>query len=588
MAKKPIASNKEAADIARRLLREAVPPRLKLLSLSILCMIGVAGFTAALAYSTRLIVNDVFVASDTSAALGVAALVVVVTFFKSLFTYANGVVSVVFTRSVSAAYQKRIFENVLRKDMWHFIGKHSATLMAQVKLFGTSCGTVVVNMANKLMTETLTLIALIIVMILQDPIMTLVCSVLFPVIFWLVNVLSKRIRAVAAAESQLEGAYFAVGAEAFDGIKTVKTYELESKITNRFNDAIDTLEDRILSIARVTNATVPIMEFIGGLVIGVFVVYAAWQTITQGKTPGEFTAFLTAFLMAYQPAEKITKIWVDVQKSIIHVRTMYEVLDAAPRRLSSGVETLKDVGGDISFEDVSFEYRPGQPALRNVTFNIEAGERVALVGRSGAGKSTLIDLLLRFYDPTQGTIRIGGKDLRQVGEEELYQNVALISQDVFLFDGSIRDNIRDGHSEATDAEIEEAAHRASLTDVLGDMPNGLDTSVGPNGRSLSGGQKQRVGIARALVKNAKIYIFDEATSALDGDNERAIMQTLVRELPGKTILFITHRGATLAYVSRAMLLEKGRLLAFDRVAALQGDDSRFRSLFNLGTVEDET
>jgi ABC-type multidrug transport system fused ATPase/permease subunit len=586
MARKPVASNKDAADIVRRLLREAVPPRIKLLALSILCMVGVAGFTAALAYSTRLIVNDVFVASDTSAALGVAALVIVVTFFKSLFTYANGVVSVVFTRSVSASYQKRIFENVLRKDMWHFIGKHSATLMAQVRLFGSSSGTVVVNMTNKLMTEALTLVSLIIVMILQDPIMTLVCSVLFPVIFWLVNVLSKRIRAVAAAESQLEGAYFAVGAEAFDGIKTVKTYELEGKIIKRFNNAIDTLEDRILSIARVTNATVPIMEFIGGLVIGSFVVYASWQTITHGKTPGEFTAFITAFLMAYQPAEKITRIWVDVQKSLMHVGTMYEVLDAAPRRLSAGTETLKDVNGDISFENVSFEYRPGQPALRDVSFNSATGERVALVGRSGAGKSTLIDLLLRFYDPTQGTIRIGGRDLRQVGEEELYQNVALISQDVFLFDGSIRDNIRDGHSQATDAEIEEAAHRASLTDVLGDMPNGLETSVGPNGRSLSGGQKQRVGIARALVKNAKIYIFDEATSALDGDNERAIMQTLVTELPGKTILFITHRGATLAYVNRAMLLEKGRLLAFDNVAALQGDDSRFRSLFNLGTVED--
>jgi ATP-binding cassette, subfamily B, bacterial MsbA len=159
---------------------------------------------------------------------------------------------------------------------------------------------------------------------------------------------------------------------------------------------------------------------------------------------------------------------------------------------------------------------------------------------------------------------------------------------VFLFDGSIRDNIHDGNKTATDAEVEEAARRASLTEALRDMPKGLDTPVGPNGRSLSGGQKQRVGIARALLKQAKLYIFDEATSALDGDNERAIMQTLVSELPGKTILFITHRGSTLAYVDKAMLLEKGELVAFGSVKALQAEHSRFRSLFNLDEVKDIT
>lgn len=578
-----IFKTKQSDSAVVRLLKEAVPSRWKMVLLSMVCMIGVAGSTAGLAYSTRLIVNDVFVAEDTNFAIYVAILVIAISIAKSVFTYANGIISVVFSRSISASYQKALYQAVLMKNMWHFIGKHSANQMAQIKRFGSASGGVVVSLVNKLLTETLTLIALIVVMILQDPIMTLVCGLLFPVVIFLVGNLTRRVRKIAQAEAEMEGAYFAIGAEAFDGIKTVRTYGLEGKIVKNFNAAIDTLEDRMLSIARITNATGPIMDVIGGLIIGSFVLYAAWQTITNDKTPGEFTAFITAFLLAYQPAERISKIWVEIQKNIIHVESMYKMMDT-PTSVAEphGVTELEGVPNSISFEDVTFQYGANK-ALDGLSFHVEPGEHIAIVGRSGAGKTTIIDLLLRFFDPTEGTVKIGGVDLSTVSQESIYKHFAFISQDVFLFDGTIRDNIRDGDPTASDEKIEEMAKRASLAEVLGDLPKGLDTTVGPNGRSLSGGQKQRVGIARALAKDASIFIFDEATSALDGDNERSIMQGIVSRLPDKTVIFITHREATLKYVDRVLHMKGGKLVGFDTYEALQANDPDFRSLFNLAS-----
>jgi subfamily B ATP-binding cassette protein MsbA len=193
----------------------------------------------------------------------------------------------------------------------------------------------------------------------------------------------------------------------------------------------------------------------------------------------------------------------------------------------------------------------------------------------------LIDLVMRFYDPIKGLVRIGGVDLHDVAEASLRSQIALISQDVFLFEGSIRDNIRDGNPNATDDEIDRMARIAALGDVMEKFEQGLDTPVGPNGMSLSGGQKQRVGIARALVKDAKILIFDEATSALDGENERKIMQNLMSEMPDRTILFVTHRPSTLQYVDRVLMLDNGHLTAFETPETLERESAYYRDLFHL-------
>lgn len=581
MSEKEKFTGAQARATGVRLIKEAMPSRWRLYLVSLVCMIGVAGFTGALANSTRMIVNDVFVADDTSAAIHVALIVIAVSIGKSFFEYANAVISTIFNRSISADYQKKIFAKMLSKDVWHFSGKHASVQMNQVRVYGQACGKTVINFTNKLLTDTLTLVGLIIVMIIQDPLMTLLSSVMFPLIFWLVSHLSKKVRAVANAETELSGAYFATGVEAFDGIKTLKSYRLEKKTIKKFEEGVEALEERMLGIAKVTSATVPIMELLGGLVIGFFVVYAAWQTITNGKTPGEFTAFITAFLMAYQPAERVSKTWVELQKSITHVGRMYRELESPVKQRDEGRLTLGSTAPSIAFEDVSFEYNSQSRALHKLNFNINAGERVAIVGRSGAGKSTLIDLVLRFYDPTNGIVRIGGLDMKDVTEQSARDSIALISQDVFLFDGTIRDNLRDGNPNASDEELERAARLAQLSDLIDRLPEGLDSRVGPNGSALSGGQKQRVGIARALAKGAKIYIFDEATSALDVENERAIMKMLQNELASATILFVTHRPSTLAFVDRILMLDNGELVGFDTARNLEASKPQYRTLFNL-------
>lgn len=572
-------TSKHSLSNGRRLLRDCLATRWKLMALSILFLIGVSVFTAGLAASTRLIVNDVFVAENTDAAVYVALIVIGVSLGKSVSQYANNVLQIFLKRSVSVEMQKRIFARMLHNDVAYFGGGHASDLMAKVRLYGTASGAAFVTMTNRLLTETLTMLALFGVMLYQDAWMTLFCMLILPLILVLVSFLARKVRAVASEEGALSGQYYSIGSEAFAGIKTVKSYGLEKKSTDRFDAAVDRLESRIFSIARVTAATLPIMEFLGGLVIGAFVVYAAWQTITYGKTPGEFTAFITAFLLAYQPAEKVSKYWVELQKSLVQTGHMYKILDAPTAMMVEGDISKSDLGSGLKMDSVGFSYDVAKAALSDISLDIAAGEILGVVGRSGAGKSTLIDLVMRFYDPSEGYIMLGGHDLRHIKWTDLKDTIALISQDVFLFDGTIRDNIRDGNPEASDAEIDQAAECAALDVALCDLPKGLDTIVGANGANLSGGQKQRVGIARAMIKDAKLYIFDEATSALDVENERRIMANLVKHTHDATVLFITHRTATLKYVDRVLFLDNGKVAGLGTFDALLKNNSAFKTLF---------
>ena len=563
----------------RRLLNDMLARNWKLLACSILFLIGVSIFTAALAASTRLIVNDVFVAENADAAIRVAGIVVIVAFCKALFQYANTVSQIMLTRSVSVSIQKRLYSRVIHNDVADFIGMHANDLMAKIRLYGVSAGNAFVIITNRMLTEALTMVALFGVMFYQDVWMTLLCTLILPLIFGLVSYLSRKVRSISAEEATLSGRYFAIGSEALSGIKTVKSYSLEQKSIQRFNSAVDQLENRIFSIVRISSVTGPLMEFLGGLVIGTFVVYAAWQTITNGKTPGEFTAFITAFLMAYEPAKKISKYWVELQKSLVQTGNLYEILDAENALNETGIIGNLDGSSVLRFSDVSYTHDGSTNVLQNISLSISPGEFVAVVGKSGSGKSTLIDLIMRFYDPSNGVVSLGGHDLRDISRQSLKQFIALVSQDVFLFDGTIRENINDGNASANVEQIMRAIKFASLHDVILDLTNGIETDVGANGTNLSGGQKQRVGIARARVKNASLYIFDEATSALDAENERKILANLSQVKGNATILFVTHRATALEFADRVLFLDSGEIAGFDTYRELINRNEKFRLLF---------
>ena len=563
----------------RRLLKDMLARNWKLLACSILFLIGVSIFTAALAASTRLIVNDVFVAENADAAIRVAGIVVIVAFCKALFQYANTVSQIMLTRAVSVSIQKRLYSRVIHNDVADFIGMHANDLMAKIRLYGVSAGNAFVIITNRMLTEALTMVALFGVMFYQDVWMTLLCTLILPLIFGLVSYLSRKVRSISAEEATLSGRYFAIGSEALSGIKTVKSYSLEQKSIQRFNSAVDQLENRIFSIVRISSVTGPLMEFLGGLVIGAFVVYAAWQTITNGKTPGEFTAFITAFLMAYEPAKKISKYWVELQKSLVQTGNLYEILDAENALNETGIIGNLDGSSVLRFSDVSYTHDGYTNVLQNISLSILPGEFVAVVGKSGSGKSTLIDLIMRFYDPSNGVVSLGGHDLRDISRQSLKQFIALVSQDVFLFDGTIRENINDGNASANVEQIMRAIQFASLHDVILDLTNGIETDVGANGTNLSGGQKQRVGIARARVKNASLYIFDEATSALDAENERNILANLSQVKGNATILFVTHRATALEFADRVLFLDSGEIAGFDTYRELINRNEKFRRLF---------
>ena len=544
-------------------------------------MVGVSVFTAALAYTTKLIVNDVFVAKDAGAAIEVAIIVIFVSFSKSLFHYGNAVLQTVLNRSISSFYQKEAFQKTLRREISFFNGKHASDHMAQIRLYGMAAGQAVTAICSRFLTEVLTLVALFVVMFLQDTLMTLYSIVIIPIIFGLVSFLSRKIRKVAKEETDLSGHYFAAGSEALAGVRTVKSYNLERKSIEKFNSSVDALEDRIFGISKVTAATHPIMEFLGGLVLGLFVIYAAWQTITYGKTPGEFTAFITAFLLAYQPASKLSKLWVELQKSLTQSFFMFRLIDTKPQSVSCGNNSLQSGNGSITFSDVSFGYENDEVSINKVSFHLQSGDKVAIVGKSGAGKSTLVDLILGFYSPTDGVIEIGSMDISSISPMDLKNHIAFISQDVFLFDDTIEENIKDGFASASHEEIIAAVKSAQVDGFAEDFPLGLQTRVGANGSNLSGGQKQRVAIARGLLKRASIYIFDEATSALDVENEREIMTALLETLKNETVIFVTHRPALFEYVDKVLMLEKGRVVGFDEPSKIDKTSTEFRELFGV-------
>ena len=336
---------------------------------------------------------------------------------------------------------------------------------------------------------------------------------------------------------------------------------MERYEADRIADNVETIRVLNMKAARIQTMARPIMEFLGGVAVFVVIIYGGLRVIEGATTTGTFFSFITALLMAYDPMKRLAGLNASIQTGLAGADRLYWLLDQEPTiRDKPHARDIERIRGEITFEKVSFSYTSKKSALTNISLNVPAGKKVALVGPSGAGKSTILNLIPRFYDVDTGAIRIDGQDVRDVTTTSLFQNMALVSQEITLFDDTVAANIGYGRANATREQIETAAKHAAAHDFIMELPGGYDTVVGEQGVKLSGGQRQRLAIARAMIKDAPILLLDEATSALDTESERHVQAALDTLMEGRTSLIIAHRLSTVTHADIIFVVDNGRIV----------------------------
>lgn len=566
MEKRPISTEQppEASMVAlfRRLIREEGRKHIRAYAFAFACMGVAAAATGLSAYLMKDVINQIFVDRNVSAIYWLGATVVGIYVVKGIANYGQETVMARIGNRIIAGIQGRMFAHLMTQPLAFFTSRHSTDLLAQNSFMSGSARAALNMVITSIGRDAMSLVALVVVMVVQDPVMSIAALLVAPPAILGARYLSRRVKAIVQRQYRGSKEILSVMQETAQGIRVVKSFSLEGMMAQRMLDAITRFRSAANRIAELSSRSGPIMETLGGFAVAMVVVYGGWRVVRGGQTPGEFFSFLTALLLAYEPAKRLAKLNVDLNASMTGVRMLYEFLDtpgvegsAEPAKPALAVQ-----GGGIAFDGVTFGYKPGEPVLRGISLTAAAGETTALVGQSGGGKSTIMNLVLRFYEPALGVVSIDGQDLRSCSLASVRGSMAYVGQDVFLFAGSIGDNIRSGRPDATEEDVEAAARAAHAHDFISAFSDGYRTPVGERGLQLSGGQRARIAIARAILKNAPIILLDEATAALDSESERAVQLALDSLATGRTTLVIAHRLQTVQRAHKICVVEGGRVV----------------------------
>ena len=555
-------SSDTVTGILKRIIAENGRDHVRGYAFAIACLATVAGSTAFTAWIMEAVVNEAFAKQRADVVWLICGSILVAFVVRGLATYGQSVALSKIGNNIVARYQRRLYNHLMSLSVGYFAQSRSAHLAAQVSQNVNGIRDVLNLTVTSMARDFLTLIALIGVMVMKDPILTLIVFVVAPPLLYALRYVSKRLRKATREAIELNSHVLGAMQETVQGISIVKAFTMEGELGRKVDGIISAAEQRANRIARLTERTAPLTETFAGLAISGVLAYAAFRSIYGGVLPGAFFAFVTALLLAYDPARRLAKLQVQMERATVNARMIYEILDMEPRqRDKPDAGALEITDARIEFRNVSFAYANGEQVLNNVSFVAEGGRTTALVGPSGAGKSTVINLIPRFYDPEEGgQILIDGQDIADVTKQSLREHLAYVSQQPYLFEGTIRDNIRYGRPDATDAEVEEAARLAYAHDFILAQPFGYDTPVGENGVTLSGGQRQRLSIARALVRNAPILLLDEATSALDTESEAAVQKALDDAMSGRTVVVIAHRLSTVVRADKIVVMQNGKVV----------------------------
>src|SRR6185312_751099 len=467
-----------AFTLIRRLLTEQGLVHWRKYAVAFVLMAVAAGCTAFSAYLIGDVINQAYVNRSLSGIITIGVITVVLFAFKGLATYGHSVMLSRIGNRIVADNQRAVFSKLLSEGLSFFSDRHSTEFVARLST-GAAAATQVINLLiTSVGRDLLSLIGLVTVMIVQDPVMSFFSFVVAPPALFILRKMIRRIYAIA--RSQFHGNTHVIETlqETLQGIRIVKAFTLEDIMRERFDRNVAAVEHEANNMARVASRASPLMETLGGIAVAIALVYAGYRVLENGAAAGQFFSFITAFLLAYEPAKRLARLNIELNSGLVGVRILFEIIDGKPSEPSDDDKpALQIKTPQIAFDDVHFAYRSEDAVLRGVSFAADAGELTALVGPSGGGKSTVFNLILHFYDFEPGKIRIGGQDITAVSRHSLRRQIAYVGQDVFLFRGTVRENIAFGKPEASEDEIIAAATSAYAHDFILSFPAGYDTQV---------------------------------------------------------------------------------------------------------------
>ena len=575
--------------LVRRLVRDQLRPQAARLALAFVCMAIVAAATAGNAWLMRPVIDDVFAARDEAMLYVVVGAVLALALINGAAGYLEAVLMEVIGQRMVANLQSGMYRRVIHADLAFFHNNPTGVLIARFTNDAHMLRHSVVKALTGMVKDSMKLVFLVVVMFVQEWMLAAIAFIIFPAAIWPIVRIGKRMRKVSADTQTQMGEFTTLLDETFQGARVVKAYGMEDHETGRADAIIETIFRLYWKAARVRALSRPVMESLGGIAVAVVFLYGGWQVIAGSTTTGAFFSFIMALLLAYQPLKSIANFNSNLQEGLAAAERVFNALDIEPEIVDSpDARPLEIVGGTITFEGVAFGYIENVPALRGVDLDIGAGQTVALVGASGAGKSTVLNLIPRFYDVDAGVIRIDGCDIREASLDSLRESIALVSQEISLFDDTVRANIVYGRPGAGEDEIVEAARNAGAHEFITDLPQGYDTHVGGRGLKLSGGQRQRLAIARAMLKDAPILLLDEATSALDTESERVVQAALARLKTGRTTIVIAHRLSTVADADRIYVLGDGRVIEAGTHTELLARGGAYARLYALQFADQDS
>ena len=573
-------------DLVKRLARNYLRPYIKSMLIAFVFMIIAAAMTALFAKMIEPILDDVLTQKKTHLIVPMALAVFGAFAVRGLATYVHTLIMNKIGHYVIAQIQHELFQKFISLDLVFFHKNPSGQLTSRVVNDVLIVKNAVVGAFTGLIKNLLTLVFLIIVMFHQDWKLSLIAFVVLPFAAIFVTVISKKLRRVSGNIQHEMASLSQVLIQIFQGIRQVKAYNQESFERNRAGERIDQLKRFAIKAVRLGTLSTPFNETLNGLALMGVIMYGGFQIADGAMTTGQLMSFIAAFSLAYEPMKKLAKLNNTLQMGLGASERVFEMLDREPQIIDKpNAKPAAFKKTDIVFDKVSFGYDDGY-ALKDISLKMAHNKVTALVGASGSGKTTCLNLIPRFYDVIEGQIKISGQDIRDVTLHSLRDHIAFVSQDITIFDDTVRANIAYGLTDASEAQIHKAAQMAAAEDFILEMENGYDTTLGENGVKLSGGQRQRLSIARAILRDAPILLLDEATSALDNESERLIQDALAKFRKGRTVVVIAHRLSTVQNADKIIVMNEGQIAEEGTHDTLLKKDGVYAAMYRSGFEHD--